>query len=514
MPALSHRYLPLFFCCSALLSSPARAQQPDTPAPSAAESSPEPPATEVQQVPDNAAPSPTGPAGSEAEVSPTAAAEAPTETGSQAAPEATPPAPAAEPTEPTEPTTTSEGPVLDLPEDAEAQAGWAPPADAAPAADRPAAVDMTRGLKQARLDSPTGVGGYAELHYNLKNLDDDAARQSELDMHRLVAFLAKRFGEQLSFYAEIEVEHALAKPGSPGQVGIEQATFDYLLIGQQLGVRAGIVLVPMGIINQWHEPPIFHGVERPIIESTIIPSTWREGGVGIFGEAVEGLRYELYLVGGLNAAGFRIQDGIRGGRQSVANARADGLALTGRVELEPSLGVVAGISGYFGLAGPNADFYDAAGSGLELDVPVLGLSADVRGRYKGFEGRAVFAHFSIGDSALLRQAADVNGDPLGIDVGSRALGLYGEIAYDALHLLETEHQLLPFVRVERYDPVAAVDGREESDEDKALAATALILGLSYRPIPQVIFKFDFIRRNHDAGGDDSSEINLGVGTMF
>src|SRR5262249_3958364 len=151
-----------------------------------------------------------------------------------------------------------------------------------------------------------------------------------------------------------------------------------------LGLRAGVVLVPMGIINQWHEPPIFNGVERPAVDQVIIPTTWREGGLGIFGQPLEGVRYELYLVSGLDPTGFSAAAGIRGGRQSVSLATVNGLAVTGRVEVEPILGMVAGISGYFGNAGPNADLFDAAGHEVDPDIPVVGASADARIRREGF----------------------------------------------------------------------------------------------------------------------------------
>jgi hypothetical protein len=251
------------------------------------------------------------------------------------------------------------------------------------------------------------------------------------------------------------------------------------------------------------------------VDTLIIPSTWREGGVGIFGEPVEGLRYELYVVGGLNPMGFDAAQGIREGRQEVSLAHADGLAVTGRVEVEPTLGAVLGLSGYFGLAGPNADLYDAAGAALNLDVPVWGLSADARIRRGGFEARAVAAVFSVGDTAQLRQAYDADKKELGIDVGAKIWGAYGEVAYDVLRLLTTsEQQLLPFVRLERYDTMAAVRGRGWLPDDQGYAVTDLIAGLSYRPLPQVVFKADFGLRNPDGPTRTSGRLNLGVGVMF
>jgi hypothetical protein len=361
----------------------------------------------------------------------------------------------------------------------------------------------------------TGIGGYGELHYNLERVTGPGDKQAQIDLHRLVLFLAHRFNDKLRFYTELEVEHAVAAPDKGGEVEIEQAYLDYLLLDKNLGIRAGVILVPMGIINSWHEPPIFHGVERPAVDTVIIPSTWREGGIGIFGEPVEGLRYQLYAMGGLNPTGFSAAQGIREGRMEVAEARADGLAVAGRVELEPWLGIVAGVSGYFGLAGPNADLYDLAGAKLDLNVRVWGASADVRARRGGLEARAVAAVFSVGDTAALRQAFDAQGQSLGLDIGARIWGAYGELAYDVLRLLaKSEQQLLPFIRVERYDTMASVRGRRGTAADQALGITDLVAGLTYRPLPQVALKGDFLLRNPDGPTASAGQIDLGVGVMF
>lgn len=383
-------------------------------------------------------------------------------------------------------------------------------------AEAPPAIDMLKGMRDQRLTEadPTGIGGYGELHYGMENIGGPGDAQGQIDLHRLVVFLAHRFDERLRFYSEIEVEHAAAAPDAPGEVSIEQAYLDYLLLDEALGLRAGIVLVPMGIINQWHEPPVFHGVERPTVDTIIIPSTWREGGIGIFGEPIEGVRYELYLVGGLDPTGFSAEKGIRGGRQGVAEARADGLAVTGRLEVEPELGFVGGISGYVGRSGPNADLFDLQGNEGKLDVPVAGLSWDVRGKGNGVEARAVVSVFSIGDTDELRFAHDASGESLGLDIASLLWGAYAEIAFDVLSGVGTDHQLLPFVRLERYDTMSEVSGRRRTPDDDQYAATEVAFGLSYRPLPQVVFKADYISRDPDAASDGDGRFDLGAGFMF
>ncbi len=400
-----------------------------------------------------------------------------------------------------------DGPVLDLPEDA-----TAPPSASS---GQSAEIDLVRGLQEdrfARAES-TSVGGYGELHYNLVNPEGQEAA-SQLDLHRLVIFFAHNFSEQLRFYSEVEIEHAFIEGGDEsGEVGVEQAFVDWRLLGDDLGLRAGVLLVPMGIINQWHEPPIFHGVERPTLDKAIIPTTWREAGIGAFGEPVEGLRYELYLVSGLDPSGFSLNNGLRGGRQHVLKAAADGPAVTGRVEYEPTLGLVAGVSGYFGLSGPNAELTTGCtedpttGELIDCEdfdgsVPVAGVAADARLRRSGIEARAVATYFSVGDTEPIRSG--------GIDVASGLFGWYIEAGYDVLSLLDTEHELVPFVRFEQYDTTFRHD---DQDVQGTRATTDVVFGATYRPIPQVALKADLILRDVSAG-TDATLFDLGIGWMF
>lgn len=435
--------------------------------------------------------------------------------GQVPAPQPTPPPeqpPAEQPTEPApeapaaEPASDApaEGPVVDLPPEAEVESelGLEPvEADA----DIDEDVDLTRGLQEARFRRAdrTSVGGYGELHLNVVVPEADGAdTEATIDLHRLIFFFAHNFTDAIRFYTEIEIEHAFIEGGEEsGELGIEQAFIDWFLVGEALALRAGVLLVPMGIINQWHEPPVFLSVERPFVDRVIIPTTWREGGAGIFGEPLEGLRYELYLVSGLNALGFSGSSGIRGGRQQVSEASFQAPAITGRVEYEPILGLIGGLSFYWGLAGPNAGLDD-------IDAPVTGVSADVRARISGLEARAVAAFFAIGDADELRLVTDDMGEQI-TDVGSATFGTYVEAGYDVLHFMETDHALVPFARLEYYDTTMG--------EDDAMVDTPsfidLVFGVSYRPIPQLAFKTNLILRNPEEG-DGAVLFDTGFGWMF
>ncbi len=389
-------------------------------------------------------------------------------------------------------------PVVDLPDDAVDRTD--------DAAHGTPTVDTTWGLDEQRRNiafGNTSVGGYGELHYNLTMPEGEGDNESEIDLHRLVIFLAHRFNEDLSTYIEFEVEHAFAGDGAPGEVSIEQAHVDYRLFDDALALRAGMVLVPMGMTNLWHEPPVFNGVERPMVEKVIIPTTWREAGIGLFGEPADGLQYELYVLSGLDPLGFSGGSGIRGGRQKVAEAITNGPAVTGRIQYEPTLGVATGLAAYYGNAGPNAP-------GLDLNIPVLGVAADARVRRAGFEAKFLLAFFSIGNTDELAAATDEDGVAIGSAIGSQLFGTYVEAGYDVLHGADTEQQLVPFARFELYDTAFA---EEDGVEPGPRSTTDLVFGLSYRPHPAVAFKGDVILRSPEEG-DGETVVDLGVGWMF
>ena len=369
-------------------------------------------------------------------------------------------------------------------------------------------IDPMRGMQQGRMrrEQKTTIGGYGELHLNMWKPEGESFN-SRLDLHRFVLFFAHRFNERFQFYSEIELEHAfVAESGGvaiPGSFQIEQAFIDWRLLkgtSEALYLRAGVILVPMGIINQWHEPPIFNGVERPQVDRVIIPTTWREGGVGIWGQPNDRFRYELYVMGGLDASGFSGSSGLRGGRLKVTQAVLNGPAFVGRLEWEPILGMVLGASPYFGLAGPR----DLA----DVNVRVGGVSGDWRVMRKGFESRALIAYFHVSDTDALRVVPPGETLPTST-VGSNLFGVYGELGYNVLHYVDTEMALVPFVRVDYYDTTF-----QESDASFDLPAFVVpTVGLSYRPIAQVVFKVDY-QNERPSTGTITNRWNVGVGYMF
>jgi hypothetical protein len=191
-------------------------------------------------------------------------------------------------------------------------------------------IDRLVGARQNVSEGQTTIGGYGELHYN--DLDSGA----EMDFHRFVLFFNHAFNDDIRFFSEVELEHSLAGDGAPGEVELEQA-YAEIDLNDATRLKAGLFLVPVGLINETHEPPTFYGVERNPIENQIIPSTWWEGGVGVSGNlGASGVSYDLGVHSGL-----AVDDSfsIRGGRQKVAEAVAEDLAVSGRLKYTGIAGV-------------------------------------------------------------------------------------------------------------------------------------------------------------------------------
>lgn len=379
--------------------------------------------------------------------------------------------------------------------------------------------ELMRGLILQRFRSAaasttnTSVGGYGEVHFKGVKTGKEGKRQWEGDVARLVLFVAHQFTDNIRVYTELEVEHAIACKTCVGAVELEQAFVDWKVAGDKMGLRAGLVLMPMGIINQWHEPPIFHGVVRPKVETVVIPSTWRELGGGFFGQPTGWLRYELYAMSGLDPAGFSAR-GIGGGRQNGGFAKANSVAVVGRVELEPMLGTIIGVSGYGSDAGPNGDFYSAAGKSVSLSLPVIGWNVDARWRQYGIEWKVLYAEWRLPESGAQMAAYDASGARIGDPtkpIPTLIRGGYVEAAYDVLRPFRLSHQLLPFIRLEGYDTQAKVpDGYKANP---AFNIRELTFGLSYRPIQQIVVKADYQLRNKSMGLDQS-QVDFGIGFMY
>ncbi|MGR9106486.1 MAG: hypothetical protein ACU843_06090 [Gammaproteobacteria bacterium] len=347
-------------------------------------------------------------------------------------------------------------------------------------------------------DKGLSIGGYGEASYQ-NIVADKGSRQDNADFLRAVMYLGYRFTDRILFNSELEFEHA--STGKNGEVSVEFAALDFFL-DPRVNIRAGLVLQPVGFINLIHESPYFFGNQRPEVERVIIPSTWRDVGVGLFGEILPGLTYTTYGTNGLDAKGFS-SAGIRGGRQSGSEAVAEDLAWVGRLDYTPSShpGLTIGASAYLGNSGQNKIY-----AGQKVNAFTQLYETHIQWKYYGLEFRALGAWGHIGDAAVL--SAD-----RGETIGKSNYGWYTEIGYNVLPLIlaDTDQYLAPFFRYERLDPIASAP--QGWADIPNLDREIFQFGLQYKPIPNVVIKADY--RNFSArAGQVPDEFNLGLGYVF
>ena len=366
-----------------------------------------------------------------------------------------------------------------------------------------------------RTEQGVSVGGYGEVLYEnfaAEREDGTAAGvEDQLDALRAIVYVGYKFNDRLLFNSEIEVEHG-STSGGVGSVSLEFAYLDYRL-SDDFGLRAGMVLPPMGFLNEIHEPPTFLGTERPATESAIIPSTWRANGIGFFGSAGD-FEYRAYAInsfdavgdGSSPASGFS-SSGIRGGRQKGAKAVAEDLAAVGRVDWKGVPGLMLGTSVFIGETAQNQPVPGAAS-----DATIGGRTViwEGHGQYKarGFDLRALWATAGVDDVARLNAAKGLTGAS---SIGERMSGGYLQAGYDLLHGADTEHQLLPYVRLERLDTQEEVPAgfAESPATDRSIVS----LGAAWKPVPGAILKADYQVRSNEAD-TAVDQFNVAVGWLF
>jgi hypothetical protein len=355
-------------------------------------------------------------------------------------------------------------------------------------------VVVTGAVQALAAQERTTVGGYGEVHYTNPTGPNRAA---VVNLRRFVVYLAHSFDDRLAMRAELEVEDAKVEGGrTGGEVALEQAYLDYRL-ADWITLRTGLVLPPVGIINETHEPPTFNGVDRPGFDHDVIPTTWREIGLGAVGAIPggSGLAYRVYLVSGLRADGLSADEGLRGGRQEGQEASFANPSVTGRLEWARPGVKVGGSFWYGGTADTNASL----GTGT-FGAPVTLLSADARYETGPLAVRAVVATIGVSDAQAIDAA-------YGQAVGSRIAGGYLEAAYKVPHT-----KLNAFVRHERYDTQASVP--TGVTRDRSLARRITTVGVTYKPTWNTAFKGDYQLVRNAARVGEHEVLSLGMGYQF
>ena len=341
------------------------------------------------------------------------------------------------------------------------------------------------------------VGGYAETHYNRAT-----GKNAKLDVHRVVMLFGYKFNERTQFITELEFEHVK-------EVYVEQAFLQYTLT-DNVNLRAGLMLVPMGIINEYHEPTTFNGVERPSMDKAIVPTTWREIGLGVSGKFDEAsLRYQAYMFNGFTSKnGSKLlggSNGLRNGRQKGAESTMNNVNFAGKLDYYGFPGLRLGLSGYFGRTQSDKAIEDIAGA----DVGVAMIGLDARYAYKRFTARGQFITASISDSKEYNTYYNAS---TGSELGSKLQGWYVEGAYN-LFSQEKEQQLFGFVRYEDFDTHASV--AQGINKNLSYDRNELTLGLTWKVAQGAAFKADYQFKNTAVAGSQTvKQLNLGFGIWF
>jgi hypothetical protein len=326
----------------------------------------------------------------------------------------------------------------------------------------------------------TTLGGYGELHYNSIDASDAAFDVDEVDFHRFVLFFGHEFNDRMRFFSELEVEHSLVGDGEPGEVELEQAYVDFSLT-QSISAQAGLFLLPIGILNETHEPPSFYGVERNDVESVIIPATWWEAGSSVSGNLANGLSWNFAVHSGLaipttGANAFR----VRSGRQKVAEALARDPAYTLRIRYTGVPGLDLAASYQY-----QSDPSQVAGDGLDSGRL---LSAQAIYQSGPFSLRALYGAWSFSGAAVAAAGADDQS------------GWYIEPSY------KLTDRWGVFARFED------LEGARTQDQFSEWSA-----GFNYWPDPDVTIKLDVRSRSHDLvsdSGRDFDALDVGIGYQF
>lgn len=356
-----------------------------------------------------------------------------------------------------------------------------------------------------RVNRGLSIGGYGEWVYSNYN----QGVKPTIDNTRAVLYAGYKFNDWILMNTEFEFEHGTTGEGAEnkGEVSVEFSYLDFML-KDYANVRSGMMLVPMGFINEIHEGPTYHGNYRPQVEQVIIPTTWREMGAGVWGQLAPGLQYRMYGMNGLKAEGFT-SGGIREGTQSGSFATAEDFAFTGRIDYDMPFapGLLIGGSAWVGNSGQGTVYTSKRYGSQALNVMTQLYEGHMQWRWRGLEMRALGVMGYIGNAAQLSAAK-------GETIGSQNYGWYTELAYNIMPILWSDsiQYLAPFFRYEAYNTLAGVPLGFD-DYGGLYNRWIYQAGLSYKPIDNVAVKFDYQNFN-SAAKKLPDQFNLGVAFMY
>lgn len=331
--------------------------------------------------------------------------------------------------------------------------------------------------------NPTVISGYgqAKVAYDLR------FGTGEANITRNVIFFGHKFNDVFGFFSETELENAKVANGTSGEISLEQF-FLKANLNRNIYLVTGLFIPRIGTINENHLPTTFNGNDRPFVEQLIIPSTWREIGIGLYGQtrSIPGLNYSLAVINGLNAQGFSFGSGIREGRFEGSQAKAGNIAVTGAL-LYYFHNFRFQVSGYYG--GANG-LSKRESDSLQLDhgafgTPVSLVEGNVQYHHKGVSVKALSTVVDIYDADKINRAYASN-------TPSQMVGSYVEAAYNLLYFFnpKTDKNLSVFSRYEymNLNKKLPENGVKDNFQEKQF----WVSGITYQPVRGIVFKADYI----------------------
>ncbi len=353
-------------------------------------------------------------------------------------------------------------------------------------------------LNQGISQQKTVISGYGSAAYTR----DFNYGLSTASLERVVLFVGHQFNSKIVFFSEMELENAVVAGGEQkGEIAMEQAFLKFNLTPRQY-IVAGLFIPRIGILNENHLPVNFNGVARPLVEQLVIPATWRELGIGLYGRSKRlPINYSFAVMNGLNSATFQHGDGIRSGKAEGSNAGANNLAVTASVQYNWN-DFKFQVSGY---AGGTIALNKRAADSLNLSsgafgTPVYLAEANVQYNHNAISAKAIFANINYPGADKINMAYAKN-------VANNMYGGYAEVGYDWFYGGNQKHgSFITFARYEVIDLNASIPAPPKAIYDGTIKQQHLIAGFSYLLIPNVVIKAD-IRLMHTGAENPSLVIN-------
>jgi len=373
--------------------------------------------------------------------------------------------------------------------------------------------NINTAAKMLESDKKLNIGGYGQLDYN-QPLEKDVYKNGVLDVHRMVLLFGYKFNERTNFITEIEFEHV-------NEAYVEQAFLNYK-INKWLNFRGGLMLIPMGITNEYHEPTTFNGVNRPMVDTKIIPTTWRELGAGFTGSFNEiSLKYQAYVVNGFNGYNGTAQingnDAFRKARQKGIKSYISSPNFTTKVDYYGIRSLNIGGSLYVGntqstiynsISRSDAALVAKADSSI-LKMTMTALDAKYSHHGLQLKGQLVYAalNYTEAYNTFAKNANTNKG------IGSAMMGYYFEVGYNVFQQTKIEEsELIPFIRYEKYNTQHKTDGVTLKND--LYDNTLIVTGLGWKITPGAIVKADIEFAKNAASDKFAKTLNFGIGVWF